>query len=117
MQDRVTNRMAKFFDNHLCYYTKIVQNPNTQQWFNLYAPNRVGECGEEQANDFSEVNTNTRQDELQLVNHLDTNRVFKGKSDAMKPQTKLGKKKPAGSNVRTNTSTRFQGTSGFRTHR
>ena len=84
-----------------------------QQWFNLYAPNRVDECGEEIDN-ISEVNTNTKQDEL--LNQLDANRVFKGKSEAVKTQAKQGKKKQS-SNTRAYTTSRYLGTSGFKTHR
>ncbi|XP_028399106.1 tubulin polyglutamylase complex subunit 2-like [Dendronephthya gigantea] len=96
-------------------FTPTGLSPETLQWFNLYAPNRVEDCGEEQTSESGEASSKSKQED-QLVNHLDTNRVFKGKSDAMKPQTKQGRKKP-GSNVRTNTSTRFLGTSGPRTHR
>ncbi|CAB3980617.1 Hypothetical predicted protein, partial [Paramuricea clavata] len=95
-------------------FTQVGLSPETKQWFNLYAPSRVDECVEEHENNTSEENTNTKQEEH--LNQLDTNRVFKGKSDTMKTQTKQGKKKQA-SNARTNTSTRFQGTSGAKTHR
>ena len=81
-----------------------------QQWFNLYAPSRVDEFGE----DINNVNTSTKQDEV--LNLLDANRVFKGKSETMKTQIKQGKKKQ-GSNTRTYTTSRYLGNSGFKSHR
>ncbi len=64
-------------------------------------------------NNMSEASVNTKQEEH--LNQLDTNRVFKGKSDTVKALAKQGKKKQA-ANSRTNTSSRFQGT-GPKSHR
>ena len=95
-------------------FTNAGLSPETKQWFNLYAPSRLDECGEELVNTASESSANGKQEEH--FNQLDFNRVFKGKSDAVKTHAKQGKKKQ-GTNTRTNTSSRFAGMPGTKSHR